>query len=78
MNGIMKASWNAIAGASLVGGQAPQGGNRIEIVLSEQYRDYGGMKLDPIVVEKSWKSKSYNDGPFHKIPLKSQSLYSKN
>ena len=46
--------------------------------MSEQYRDYGGMKLGPIVVEKSWKSKSYNDAPFHKIPLKSQSLNSKN
>ena len=31
----------------------PQGGNRIEIVLSDHYRDYGGMKLDPIVVEKA-------------------------
>ena len=28
---------------------SPQGGNRIEIVLRVQYRDYGGMKLDPIV-----------------------------
>ena len=32
---------------------ALKGGNRIEIVLSDHYRDYGGMKLDPIVVEKS-------------------------
>ncbi len=32
--------------------KAPQGGNRIEITLSGRKRGYGGMKLDPIVVEK--------------------------
>ena len=31
---------------------SPQGGNRIEIMLSGRKRGYGGMKLDPIVVEK--------------------------
>ena len=30
----------------------------------------GGMKLDLKVVEKSWKSKSCNDGPFCKIHSK--------
>ena len=30
----------------------PLGGNRIEITLSGRKRGYGGMKLDPIVVEK--------------------------
>ena len=29
-----------------------QGGNRIEIMLSGRLRGYGGMKLDPIVIEK--------------------------
>ena len=31
---------------------SPLGGNRIEITLSGRKRGYGGMKLDPIVVEK--------------------------
>ena len=33
-------------------GLSPLGGNRIEITLSGRKRGYGGMKLDPIVVEK--------------------------
>ena len=36
-----------------MGQRAPQGGNRIEITLSGRKREYGGMKIDPKVVEKS-------------------------
>ena len=36
------------------------------------------MKLDPKVVEKSRKSKSYNGGPFYKIHSKLAAVYKKN
>ena len=30
----------------------PQGGNRIDFILSDRKKDYGGMKLDLITSEK--------------------------
>ena len=39
------------------GNGAPQGGNETEIMLRARYSGYGGMKLDPKVVEKRWKPK---------------------
>ena len=44
---------------------------RVEMKLRLRRRNAnGGMKLDPKVVEKSWKSKSYNGAPFCKIHSK--------
>ena len=42
---------------------SPQGGNETEIMLRARYSGYGGMKLDPMVIERD---KIQNPNPFLK------------
>ena len=52
MNSNVQSRKKGYTPSRFLGVKSPQGGNETEIMLRARYSGYGGMKLDPKVVEK--------------------------